>query len=137
MMKVGAQGFSDVHPFYAFCSMLYSLCVQLEAASKFLAHIYEDDGFLSLSQVNYCSIAHNAGLRTKDYIVEVNGSQVFGMNHDDCKNLIKRAGDHVVLRVERGDFIVPNMDEAFPKKKNEQATTIVSEPDGSEPQVPP
>ena len=86
-------------------------------------------------QVNYCSIAHNAGLRTKDYIVEVNGSQVFGMNHDDCKNLIKRAGDHVVLRVERGDFIVPNMDEAFPKKKTEQATTV-SEPDGSEPQVP-
>ena len=84
-------------------------------------------------QVNYCSIAHNAGLRTKDYIVEVNGSQVFGMNHDDCKNLIKRAGDHVVLRVERGDFIVPNMDEAFPKKKEQQVT--VSELDGPEQQV--
>ena len=57
---------------------------------------------------------------------------MFGVNHDDCKNLIKRAGDHMVLRVERGDFIVPNMDEAFPKKK-EQAQ--ISEPDGSEQQV--
>ena len=84
-------------------------------------------------QVNYCSIAHNAGLRTKDYIVEVNGNQVFGVNHDGCKNFIKRAGDHMVLRVERGDFIVPNMDEAFPKKTGPEAT--VSEPDGAEPQV--
>ena len=49
------------------------------------------------------------------------------MGHDDCKNLIKKAGDHVVLRVERGDFIVPNMDEAFPKKEGQ---VTVSEPDG-------
>lgn len=82
---------------------------------------------LVLEKVNYCSIAHDAGLRTKDYIVEVNGTGVFGMGHDDCKNLIKKAGDHVVLRVERGDFIVPNMDEAFPKKEGQ---VTVSEPDG-------
>ena len=52
-------------------------------------------------QVNYCSRAYNAGLRSKDYIVEINGTVVFGMNHEECKELIKRAGNHMVLRVER------------------------------------
>ncbi len=66
--------------------------------------------------MTYHSVAFEAGLRTRDYIVEINGTSVFGLNHEECKNLIKQAGDHMVMRIERGDHIVPNMDEAFPKK---------------------
>ena len=49
----------------------------------------------------YHSLAFEAGLRTKDYIVEVNGASVFGMNHEACKQLIKKAGDSIDMKVER------------------------------------
>merc|ERR1711997_234654 len=35
--------------------------------------------------------------------------------------LIKDAGDSLSFKIERGDHIVPNMDEAFPKKKSDEA----------------
>lgn len=90
---------------------------------------------LVLENIAYNSIAAEAGLRTRDYIVEVNGQGVFGMNHNACKDLIKRAGDRLTLKVERGDHIVPSMDEAFPKKGQENrgsgpTTNIIDSFDG-------
>ena len=52
-------------------------------------------------QVTNFSLAFEGGLRSKDYIVEVNGTSVFGMTHDECKALIKKAGDSLHIRVER------------------------------------
>ena len=100
-------------------------------------------------------MAYEAGLKNRDYIYEVNGTSVLGMDHDECTKLIKNAGDSIDLKIERyvdissanisfanlnfktksflscydiffyflirGDFIVPNMDEAFPKKKVDKA----------------
>lgn len=70
-----------------------------------------------LEKVTYQGLAHIAGLMQKDYIVKVNGNSVFGLDHDPAKQLIKDAGNRLHLEVERGDFIVPSLDEAFPKKK--------------------
>jgi len=63
------------------------------------------------------------GLKNRDYIVDINGTKVFEMNHDDCKDLIRKAGDNMKIKIERGDHIVPNMDEAFPKKKKQTEET--------------
>lgn len=72
---------------------------------------------LVLEKVTFNTIAYEAGLRDRDFIVEINGKSVFDMNHDECTKLIKQAGDQLHIKVERGDHIVPSMDEAFPKKK--------------------
>lgn len=88
---------------------------------------------LVLENVAYSSVARSAGLMTRDYIVEVNGQGVFGMNHNACKELIKKAGDRLTLKVERGDHIVPSMDEAFPKKDGQERTNIVDDLDGLAP----
>lgn len=77
---------------------------------------------LVLEKVTFSSLAHDHGLRTRDYIVEINGSEVFGLKHEECKALITSAKDHLKIKVERGDHIVPSLDEAFPKKKTEDAT---------------
>lgn len=82
---------------------------------------------LVLENVAYSSVAFSAGLRTRDYIVEVNGTSVFGMNHNACKELIKKCGDRLTMKIERGDHIVPSMNEAFPKKGQTQETNIVDE----------
>jgi len=76
---------------------------------------------LVIEKITFNSVAYEAGLKNRDYIYEVNGTSVLGMDHDECTKLIKNAGDSIDLKIERGDFIVPNMDEAFPKKKEEKA----------------
>jgi len=75
-----------------------------------------------LEKVTYQGLGHIAGLMQKDYIVKVNGTSVFGLDHDPAKQLIKDAGNRLHLEVERGDFIVPSLDEAFPKKKVDTAS---------------
>lgn len=75
---------------------------------------------LVIEKIIFNSIAYDQGLKNRDYIVEINGTTVFEMSHDECKDLIRKAGDHLVIKIERGDHIVPNMDEAFPKKKKEE-----------------
>lgn len=75
---------------------------------------------LVIEKIIFNSIAYDTGLKNRDYIVDINGTKVFEMNHDECKDLIRKAGDHMVIKIERGDHIVPNMDEAFPKKKKEE-----------------
>jgi C-terminal processing protease CtpA/Prc len=46
-------------------------------------------------------VAYEAGLKNKDYIYEVNGVNVFEMDHDQCTKLIKDAGDKIDLKIER------------------------------------
>jgi len=75
---------------------------------------------LVIEKIIFNSIAYENGLKDRDYIVEINGNKVFEISHDECKDLIRKAGDHMMIKIERGDFIVPNMDEAFPKKKVEE-----------------
>lgn len=81
-----------------------------------------------LEKVVYQGLGHVAGLMQKDYIVKVNGTSVFGLDHEPAKQLIKDAGNRLHLEVERGDFIVPSLDEAFPKKKVESEVDPKSKP---------
>eukprot|EP00096_Caligus_rogercresseyi_P009541 TRINITY_DN3246_c0_g1_i1.p1 TRINITY_DN3246_c0_g1~~TRINITY_DN3246_c0_g1_i1.p1 ORF type:complete len:211 (-),score=29.40 TRINITY_DN3246_c0_g1_i1:247-879(-) len=72
---------------------------------------------LVLEKVTCPSLAYNKGLRSKDYIVSVNGVEVFDLEHSQCASLIKTAGTSLKIKVERGDYILPNLELAFPKKK--------------------
>jgi C-terminal processing protease CtpA/Prc len=51
--------------------------------------------------VTFNTIAYDAGLRDRDYIVEINGTSVFEMSHEQCTQLIKSAGNDIVIKVER------------------------------------
>lgn len=64
--------------------------------------------------------ADYAGLKVHDFLVSVNGQDVFDMNHAQVVSLIRASGNDLSLAVERGDFIVPNFEEIWPsgKKKN-------------------
>ena len=57
------------------------------------------------------SIAERCGLRARDFIWTIAGKEVFEETHAGCVNLIKIAGDMLVLSVERGDHIVPSFEE--------------------------
>jgi len=75
---------------------------------------------LVIEKIIFNSVAYDNGLKDRDFIVEVNGNKVFELSQDECKDLVRKAGDHMHIKIERGDHIVPNMDEAFPKKKKEE-----------------
>lgn len=66
------------------------------------------------------SIAGKAGVRNNDYLVKINGQSVFEMSHNEAINCIKQAGNNLNLVVERGDHIVPSMNEAFPQYKKKE-----------------
>ena len=51
--------------------------------------------------MTFNTIAYDAGVRDRDFIVEVNGTSVFEMTHDQCTQLIKAAGNQLHLKVER------------------------------------
>merc|ERR1712025_1273743 len=82
---------------------------------------------LVIEKIIFNSIAYETGLKDRDYVVEINNTKVFELNHDGCKDLIRKAGDNMQIKIERGDHIVPNMDEAFPKKKKEEERIVSSE----------
>ena len=44
---------------------------------------------------------------------------MFQLNHEEAKELVRKAGNHLALVVERGEKIVPSMNTAFPKPKEE------------------
>ena len=52
-------------------------------------------------QITFNSVAYEAGLKNRDYIYEVNGVIVLDMDHDQCTQLIKGAGDSIDLKIER------------------------------------
>ena len=44
---------------------------------------------------------------------------MFQLNHEEAKELVRKAGNQLSLVVERGEKIVPSMNTAFPKAKEE------------------
>nr|ACO12123.1 PDZ and LIM domain protein 3 [Lepeophtheirus salmonis] len=65
--------------------------------------------------------AEEAGLKTMDYVWQINGKEVFEMSHNDCVKEIKESGTSLSLSTERGDHIVPNFEEIWPSKKGPKA----------------
>ena len=66
------------------------------------------------------SIASHSGCKSGDYLVKINGEDVFQLGHEEAKDLIRKAGNKLSMVVERGDKIVPSMNSAFPKPKKEE-----------------
>ncbi|CAF3564455.1 unnamed protein product [Rotaria socialis] len=52
-----------------------------------------------LGSIEKGSNADKAGLKQNDYVLEINGINVISMPHEECVNLIKRAGDTLALKV--------------------------------------
>lgn len=96
----------------------------------FRLHGGKDRGLaLQIVNVPLSSIAGYAGCQSNDYLVKIGQQDVFNLTHEQARNLIKNAGDRLSLVVERGDHIVPSMNEAFPtyaKKKVEPVMQPVS-----------
>jgi len=61
--------------------------------------------------------AYYAGMKVHDFLISVNGQEVFEMNHAQLAKLIKGAGGSMKVDVERGDHIVPNFEEIWPSGK--------------------
>ena len=47
------------------------------------------------------SAAETAGLKTCDYIWQINGKEVFEMSHNDCVKEVKNASTMLSLNIER------------------------------------
>ena len=73
------------------------------------------------------SIAERCGLRARDFIWTIAGKEVFEETHAGCVNLIKIAGDMLVLSVERGDHIVPSFEEISTAKAGTDQDEIKKE----------
>merc|ERR1712013_756943 len=64
--------------------------------------------------------AYKAGLKAGDVLVEVQGELITMMTHPQVVNLIRGVrGNTLRLKVERGDHVVPNIQECFPIKTQE------------------
>lgn len=61
--------------------------------------------------------ASYGGLEEEDFLVSIQGQEVFDMHHANVVTLIKGAGDCLNLQVERGEWIVPNFEEIWPSGK--------------------
>jgi C-terminal processing protease CtpA/Prc len=57
--------------------------------------------FLHFLQIIFNSIACDIGLKDRDFIVDINGTKVFEMSHDECTAFIKKAGNQLNLKIER------------------------------------
>jgi len=74
-----------------------------------------------IEKVALASPAGAAGLKNLDYLIKVNGQEVFEKKHSDVVQIIKNAnGDTLELEVERGEGdtnVVPNFDWICAKEK--------------------
>jgi len=100
-----------------------TVCLVREAANQpwgFRLQGGKDRGLpFQLLKVPLDSIASHSGCKSGDYLVKINGENVFNLGHEEAKDLIRRAGNKLDLVVERGEMIVPSMSTAFPKAKSE------------------
>jgi len=62
--------------------------------------------------------ASYGGLKVHDFLISVNGQEVFEMNHKQLVSLIKNSGTSMQLSVTRGDWIVPNFEEIWPSGRS-------------------
>ena len=56
---------------------------------------------MKVGRVKAYSAAEKAGLKTCDYIWQINGKEVFEMSHNDCVKEVKNASTMLSLNVER------------------------------------
>jgi len=61
--------------------------------------------------------ADYGGVLEEDFLVSINGKDIFDMNHAQVVGLIRNSGATLRLAVERGDHIVPNFEEIWPSGK--------------------
>jgi len=72
--------------------------------------------------------AHQGGLEEGDVLVNVQHELVTLMTHPQVVSLIKAVkGDTLEMRVERGDHVVPNMQECFPVKSEQDIVKMSDE----------
>jgi len=72
--------------------------------------------------------AYKAGLKAGDVLVEVQGELITMMTHPQVVNLIRGVrGNILKLKVERGDHVVPNIQECFPIKTEEDYNEMTEE----------
>lgn len=57
------------------------------------------------------------GLEECDFLVTIEGQEIFELVHAQVVTLIKNAGDCLNMQVERGEWIVPNFEEIWPSGK--------------------
>merc|ERR1711928_325105 len=102
-----------------------NVCLTRQSASQpwgFRLQGGKDRGFpFQLLKVPLDSIASHSGAKSGDYLVKIGGHDVFHLNHEEAKELIRQGGNKLLLVVERGEKIVPSLNSAFPKPK-EQAS---------------
>ena len=69
--------------------------------------------------------AHQGGLVEGDVLVNVQGELVTLMTHPQVVNLIKSVRiDTLEMTIERGDHVVPNMQECFPVKTEDDLIKV-------------
>ena len=62
----------------------------------------KDQGLtVKVGNVKPNSNAEKAGLKTMDYVWEINGKEVFEMSHDQCVAEVRNSGTKLVLATER------------------------------------
>ncbi|XP_023330302.1 PDZ and LIM domain protein Zasp [Eurytemora carolleeae] len=82
-----------------------------------------------VASVKRFSPADRFGLEKMDYVVTINGKEVFAMSQPEITKEIQNSGKTLKIEIERGTFIVPSFDEIWPqhskagiadKKKNKK-----------------
>jgi len=64
--------------------------------------------------------ASKAGLKERDVILEVNGKGVVDLSHKEFVTLVRQqSGNTLKMKVERGEIVVPNMQDCFPIKNDQ------------------
>jgi len=100
-----------------------NVCLTRQSASQpwgFRLQGGKDRGLpFQLLKVPLDSIASHSGAKSGDYLVKIGGHDVFHLNHEEAKELIRQGGNKLLLVVERGEKIVPSLNSAFPKPKEE------------------
>ena len=105
--------------------MEFALSENFQAPLKSLAKIPEKQFFLQVLGLN--TPAHQGGLQEGDVLVNVQHELVTLMTHPQVVSLIKAVkGDTLEMRVERGDHVVPNMQECFPVKSEQDIVKVMS-----------
>merc|ERR1712203_118392 len=101
-----------------------NVCLTRQSASQpwgFRLQGGKDRGLpFQLLKVPLDSIASHSGCKSGDYLVKIADKDVFDLNHEEAKELIRRAGNRLSLVLERGEKIVPSMNSAFPKQKSDE-----------------